>query len=167
MKNVFLFLALVAFLAPKASFGYSSQAGNLPSSTTPEIETKSVIKKGSDAAYAAGIILSYDSASVDGFTVTNVGAASAVGSRLIACVTKVAHATGSSALPCVTRGYVAAVSYDTTVDSLQIARGEPVCPGLLGVARNCNAAASTSRVISLDTVAPNTTGTIHVIVDAD
>lgn len=171
MKHTILLLTLVLAAVPKLAFGYSSQAGLDPVNTGPEIETKAVLlSTGVTSDVPAGRIMSY-STSNDGYTVTNVGAQTLLGSNLIACVSKQVIASSSTipapaAVPCVTKGYVASVAYDTTVNAVAINRGDSLCAGSTGKAVSCGAVASESNVVALEAIAANATGNMKVMVKA-
>jgi len=148
MKNVWLAILALAF-ASTGALAYQNQGGN--PGVVHDAQFKPVIKSAvagvSDAIASGGEVLSY-SAVNDGYTVTRVGTTSALGSGLLACVSKAAVATGDLAAHlCQTQGY-AEVKWDAT--TVEWYRGDMLCANSVGAVVNCNAAGSHSGIISLE-----------------
>lgn len=164
-------ILLLAVVLPVLAYGYSSQVG-LDPSTSSEIEYKSVFKSntaGWSDAVTSGDLLTYTT-DLDGYTVTRVGSALGVYAQkqggAIACVADRAIASGSAtAVPCVTKGGKVTVNYSVTAPAW-INAGENLCANNAGQAINCGVAASNSGVVSLETVNAAGTGTIKAVVNA-
>lgn len=166
MKHLILIAVLA--LGSLNAFGYSSNPGADPINGSPDLESKVVVKStvnGVSDAISKGDILSYSS--TDGYTVSRVGANSAAGANLMACVADRAIATSNSATVaranCLTKGYVDFLSYDATTP---IVAGTRLCVNTLGRAVTCAAdATANSGIIALEAKASGTGSNLKAIIN--
>lgn len=163
-------LILLAFLALTSAnaFAYSSNVGADPFVDSPDIETK-VVKKSTAAGYSdavgKGDVLSYSDD--DGYTVSRVGANTAAGANLMACVADRAMATSNSAVvarsTCITKGYVDFLRYDATTP---IVAGTRLCVNATGQAVTCAAdATANSGIIALEAKSSGSGSNLKAIIN--